>query len=40
MAKEILAPDQSRMIEQAKFTYYPLWKAVEKQTAIQDPGEK
>ena len=29
--KEILPPDQRRLIEQAKFTYYPLGKALEKQ---------
>ena len=30
--KEILPPDQSRVIEQAKFTFSPLRKALEKQT--------
>ena len=29
---EILPSDQSRIIEQAKFTYFPLGKAFEKQT--------
>ena len=39
--KEILPSDQSRMIEQANFTYSPLWKALEKQTkTIKDQGEK
>lgn len=28
---EILTPDQSRMIEEAKFTYSPLRKALDKQ---------
>ena len=27
--EEILPSDQSRIIEQAKFTYLPLWKALE-----------
>ena len=27
--EEILPSDQSRIIEQAKFTYFPLWKALE-----------
>ena len=30
MGKEILSLDQSRLIEQAKFTYSPLGKAFEK----------
>ena len=30
--EEILPPDQSRIIEQTKFTYSPLGKALEKQT--------
>ena len=30
--KEILPPDQSRVIEQAKFTFSPLRKVLEKQT--------
>ena len=35
--KGILPPDQSRIIEQAKFTYSPLEKALEKETkTIQD----
>ena len=29
---EVLPPDQSKMIEQAKFTYCPLGKAFKKQT--------
>ena len=32
--EEMLPPDQSRMIEQAKFTYSPLGKAFEKQLKI------
>ena len=39
--KEILHSDQSRIIEQAKFTYSPLGKAFEKQTTmIKDQGRK
>ena len=39
--KEILPPDQSRVIEQAKFTYPPLGKAFEKQIEIiEDQGKK
>ena len=39
--EEILLPDQRRMIEQGKFTYFPLEKAFEKQTkTIEDQGEK
>ena len=35
--EERLPSDQCRMIEQAKITYYPLGKALEKQTkAIED----
>ena len=30
--QEILPSDQSRIIEQAKFTYFPLGKSFEKQT--------
>ena len=30
--EEILFSDQSKIIEQTKFTYYPLGKALEKQT--------
>ena len=38
--EEILPSDQSRIIEQAKFTYSPLGKAFEKQTkAIEEHGE-
>ena len=38
---EILPSDQSRLIKQAKFTYSPLVKALEKQTkTIEDQGEK
>ena len=39
--KEILPSDQRRVIEQAKITYCPLGKALEKQTiTIEDEGEK
>ena len=39
--EEILLLDQSRMIEQAKFTYSSLNKAFEKQIkTIEDHGEK
>ena len=39
--EEILPPDQSRKIEQAKFTYTPLEKAFEKQTkTIEEQGQK
>ena len=39
--KEILPPDQSRIIEQANFTYFPLGKAYEKQIkAVEDQGIK
>ena len=39
--KEILPLDQRRAIEQAKFTYSPLGKALEKQTkTIEDQGKK
>ena len=39
--EEILPTDQSRIIEQAKFTCSPLGKAFEKQIkAIEEPGEK
>ena len=39
--EEILPCDQSRVIEQAKFTYFPLGKAFEKQTKmIEEQGEK
>ena len=39
--KNILPSDQSRIIEQAKFIYSPLAKALEKQiNTIEDPGEK
>ena len=38
--EEILPSDQSRIIEQAKFTYSPLGKAFVKQTkAIEEHGE-
>ena len=38
---EILPSNQSRIIEQAKFTYSPFGKAFEKQTkAIEKQGEK
>ena len=37
--EEILSPDQSRIIEQARFTYSPLKKPLEKQTkTIEDQG--
>ena len=37
----MLPPDQSRVIKQAKFTYSPLRKALEKQiNTIEDQGEK
>ena len=40
-SKEILPSDQSRMIEQAKFKYFPLGKAFEKQIKTnEDQGEK
>ena len=40
MGKEILSLDQSRLIEQAKFTYSPLGKAFEKQIkTIEDQVE-
>ena len=39
--EEILLPDQSGIIEQKKFTYSPLGKALEKQIkTIEDQGEK
>ena len=39
--KEILLSNQNRIIEQTKFTYFPLGKALEKQTkTIEDQGEK
>ena len=39
--EEILPSDQSRIIEQAKFTYFPLGKAFEKQIKTnEDQGEK
>ena len=39
--KEILPPDQRRVIEQAKFAYSPLGKAFEKQTkTVEEQGEK
>ena len=41
VGEKILPPDQSRIIEQAKFTYSPLGKAFENQIkAIEDQGEK
>ena len=40
-AEEILPSDESRIIEQAKFTYSSLLKAFEKQIKkIEDQGEK
>ena len=39
--EEILPSNQQQIIEQAKFTYFPLGKAFEKQTkTIEDKGEK
>ena len=39
--KEMLPSDQRRVIEQARFTYSPLQKALEKQRKIiEDQGEK
>ena len=39
--EEILPSDQSTVMEQAKFTYFPLGKAFEKQIkTIEDQGEK
>ena len=41
IGKEILPSEQSRIIEQAKFTYYPLGKTFEKQIKIiEDQGIK
>ena len=41
IGEEILPPDQSRMIEQAKFTYFPLGEAFEKQIkTIESQGEQ
>ena len=39
-AKKILPSDQSRIIEQAKFTYSPLGKASEKQIKKIDEQKK
>ena len=39
--EEILPPDQKRVIEKAKFTYYSVGRAFEKQTKrIENQGEK
>ena len=39
--EEILSSNQQQIMEQAKFTYFPLGKAFEKQTkTINDQGEK
>ena len=39
--EEILPPNQQQIIQQAKFTYSPLGKALEKQRkTIEDQGEK
>ena len=39
--EDILPSNQQQIIEQAKFTYYPLGKAFEKQIkTIEDQGEK
>ena len=39
-AEEILPYDQSRIIEQAKFTYFPLRKALEKQVKTNEDQRK
>ena len=40
-SEEILPPDQRRVIEQAKFIYFPLEKALENQTkTIEDQDKK
>ena len=40
MGEEILPSNQKQIIEQDKFTYYPLGKAFEKQTkTIEDQGK-
>ena len=40
-SEEILPPDQRKVVEQPKFTYYPPGKAFEKQIkTIEDQGEK
>ena len=39
--KQIFTPDQSRVLEQSKFIYYPLGKALEKQIkTTEDQGIK
>ena len=39
--EDILPSNQQQIIEQAKFTYSPLWKAFEKQIkTIEDQGER
>ena len=39
--EEMLPPDQRRVIEEAKFAYFPLGKTFEKQIkTIEDQGEK
>ena len=39
--EKILPPNQRRLIEKAKFAYYPLGKAFEKQTkTIEEQGKK
>ena len=41
IGEEMLPSDQSRMIEQTKFTYYPLGKAFEKRIKItENQGEE
>ena len=41
IGEEVLPSNQKQMIEQAKFTYYPLGKSFEKQIkAIEVQGEK
>ena len=40
-SEDILPSNQQQIIEQAKFTYCPLWKAFEKQIkTMEDQGEK
>ena len=39
--EEIIPSDQKQLIEQIKFQYGPLWKALEKQTeTVEDQGQK
>ena len=39
-SKEILPTDQSRIIEQSRFTYSPFGKAFEQTKTIEDYGKK